>query len=219
MSASLMGQHPVAILLAIPLLLAAAYVASLAGRLLAAWLAIAEFRSGRWVGLVLGVCSVMPPVIFSVGVFKAMPLDLLDTRWARLGVLFGVEAVLVIPLAALVAYPGLVAAWATHGRALQSAGAGRWQAVRLLLRLGRPASELAWGIGYLRIALELGALLLLADRLDPAVRALPAALLGDGAAAAPDALPALGLSLLSVAIFMAVFLAFGRIPGFFTRRK
>ena len=102
---------------------------------------------------------------------------------------------------------------------MQSAGASRWQALRLLLRLGRPASELAWGVGGVRIMVELGGLLLLADRLDPAVRALLAALLSDSAARAPDALPALGLTLLGLAVFMGVCLALFRIPGFLAKRQ
>ena len=98
MPGSLFGGDLTAMLVALMLVLAAALVASVPGRLLAAWLAMAEFRSGQWVGILLGSCSAMPPVIFSVKLFQSMPLDLLDTRLPRLSVLLGVEAVLVIPL-------------------------------------------------------------------------------------------------------------------------
>lgn len=146
--------------------LAAGVLALPPGALLAGWAATTERRGRRFLLGTLGLCIVAaPPVLLSGAVLALVPPDVADTRLLRLAVIAVLEAVLVTPLLAFLAYPGLAATWRTHGRGLQSAGMSRWRALPILWRLGARALGVAWIASIARVLAELGALLLVADRL------------------------------------------------------
>lgn len=145
----------VAVLLA---LAAASLLALVLGAMLAAWLAMARFAARRALLMVLGALAAVPP---GLAVAVLGPHWTTDERLAGATVLVA-WAMLAAPLALLLIHGPLAASWARYGRALQSAGASRWQALGPLLVSQRRILAVAWlamlarGLGELAAALALG---------------------------------------------------------------
>lgn len=157
--------------------LAAGVLALLPGAALAGWAAMTPARATRFLLGLVGLCIVAaPPVLLSGALLALVPADVVDTRLLRLAAIAVLEAALVTPLLARLAYPGLAAAWREHGRSLQSSGASRWRALPLLWRLNARGLGVAWIASIARVLAELGTLLLVAERLPVETRVMLEAL-------------------------------------------
>lgn len=195
---------------------AATMIATLLGIGIAALLALTSFPGRSALLTLINALLGLPPVVVGLILYlllsRSGPLGMLSLLFTPAAMVVA-QAVLALPIVAVLAHRALRSGWRRFGPDLQACGASRWRALPELLRLQRRALATAILAGFGRSISEVGAILIVGGNIDGFTRSMTTAIALETSKGNLDMALGLGgiLIAISVSVSACVLLLTGRL--------